>query len=361
MLAVTVRNVNEALPIAFMHLKHDGVPADCRANSAGAKVVRYPMPYATTYARPCERVLFDPVRDANPYFHFFEALWILAGREDVAFLDRFNGRMKDFSDNGKWFHGAYGYRLRHAFVLSNRDSHGGMRDQVQTVIDMLRADPTTRRAVLQIWDAERDLGTDTLDMPCNDLLMLDVCDGHLNMTVCCRSNDVVWGAYGANAVQFSMLLEYIAAHAGLPVGTLTQFSNNFHVYTDTPLWQAYLNTGLNLLPTHDHYNGMTQPPSLFAEPDLFDGDLRTFFDIWDDARDGGTLPLYSRDAFASYTFQTVVLPLYNSHAAYKADDLDQALRACTMCTATDWAMATEWWLSRRVEARGRLAKLEQQA
>jgi hypothetical protein len=58
-----------------------------------------------------ERVLFDSVRDANPFFHFMEALWILAGRSDVEWLAQWLPSIADYSDDGVSFHGAYGMRL----------------------------------------------------------------------------------------------------------------------------------------------------------------------------------------------------------------------------------------------------------
>jgi thymidylate synthase len=54
----------------------------------------------------------------------------------------------------------------------------------------------------------------------------------LDLTVLCRSNDVVWGAYGANAVHFSVLQEYLAGRIGVDVGVMYQFSNNYHGYVD---------------------------------------------------------------------------------------------------------------------------------
>ena len=32
---------------------------------------------------PTKELLFDPDRDANPFFHFMEGLWMLAGFNDL--------------------------------------------------------------------------------------------------------------------------------------------------------------------------------------------------------------------------------------------------------------------------------------
>ena len=53
------------------------------------------------------------------------------------------------------------------------------------------------------------------------------------MSIVNRSNDMIWGAYGANAVHMSMLLEYMAAMTGFQVGIYYQISNNLHAYKKT--------------------------------------------------------------------------------------------------------------------------------
>src|SRR5690349_12870351 len=108
MKTIHAQNVNEALQVGMQLLKTSGEEMFSR----NGPTVEYPGPVTTTYYLPWQRVLFDPLRDANPFFHFMEALWILAGRNDVAFLDRFNSQMKRYSDDGKVFHGAYGHRMR---------------------------------------------------------------------------------------------------------------------------------------------------------------------------------------------------------------------------------------------------------
>jgi hypothetical protein len=45
------------------------------AKTRGQRRLQYPMPIVTTYQNPRERVLFDAVRDANPYFHHDNSIW----------------------------------------------------------------------------------------------------------------------------------------------------------------------------------------------------------------------------------------------------------------------------------------------
>ena len=317
MIVLNGRNVNHLLPQGIALLKERGVKIAPR----GMETLEMPCSVASVYERPQERVLFDPVRDANPFFHFMEGLWIIGGRNDVKWLAQFNKRMVDYSDDGRVFHGAYGHRLRMA-----------LGDQVAKAITMLQADPDTRRCVLQIWDAERDLDAISRDIPCNDLIMLKVRDGKLNMTVCNRSNDIVWGCYGANAVHFSMLQEYIASMAGFEIGTYTQISDSYHVYTDNPYWQNDKFTN-----SHDLYITGVKPKPLVDSPRSFDTELEQFFKY-----DGSTRGIGHT---ANTIFNEVAIPMYNAWWAHKMDG-NGAIYA-NQIKAEDWRFACLQWLDKR--------------
>jgi len=222
---VQAKNVNEALGEGLSLLKKVAV----KAPSRNGEVLVAPGPVITEYENPKDRVLFSPLRDANPFFHLMEALWMLGGHNDVAWPQQFNSKFGLYSDDGLTVHGAYGHRWRNHFG----------QDQLNHIIRLLRTEPTTRRAVLAMWHPEGDLwkrGTaypaSGVDLPCNTHIYFSIGLTGLDMTVCCRSNDIIWGAYGANAVHMSILQEYIAAAIGVPVGSYFQFSNNFHAYTN---------------------------------------------------------------------------------------------------------------------------------
>lgn len=218
MKVIEARNVHHALPLALSLLDRYGTPRGSR----NGPVLVAPWPVTTVYRNPTERVLFWPQRDANPFFHLYESLWMLAGRKDLAPLLRYVADFGKFSDDGVTLHGAYGYRWR---------THGAV-DQLAVIAGELTADPDDRRSVLQMWDVHVDLARRGKDVPCNLLATFQRdAAGCLDLTVFCRSNDLVWGAYGANAVHFSMLLEYMALWVGCPVGVYRQVSVNWHAYT----------------------------------------------------------------------------------------------------------------------------------
>jgi Thymidylate synthase len=218
-------NVNDAFVSALWWLKTAGI----KETSRNGPVLVAPGLVVTEYDRPWERVLFDKRRDANPVFHLMEALWMLTGDNDLAWINQFNSRMEKFGENGKQW-GAYGWRWREYFG----------KDQIQLVIDELKRDPKSRRAVISMWDPAEDLEHQGPDLPCNVSIFFDRRGGELNMTVCNRSNDLLWGAYGANVVHMSILQEAIAWELGVPMGMYRQVSDNFHAYTDLPMMADFL-------------------------------------------------------------------------------------------------------------------------
>ena len=224
---INVRNVNYAFKEGWWHLRIQGL----REASRAGPVLVAPGLMVTEYRHPRERVLFNPRRDANAVFHLVESLWMLAGGNSVQWLKQFNSRIATYAEKDGTIHGAYGHRWRQHFKT----------DQIMDVIRVLHKDPTSRQAVVQMWDVTaQDLTGPWADRPCNTHVYFDCRQGVLNMTVCCRSNDMLWGAYGANAVHFSILQEVVAHGVGIPMGVYRQMSNNMHVYLDNEQVQHFI-------------------------------------------------------------------------------------------------------------------------
>lgn len=210
-------------------------------DSRNGPVVSIREPVLLSLWNPTHRVLTDPVRDANPFFHVMEFIWMMSGSNDIQWIAKFNKQMLEYSDDGKTQHAAYGHRWRKHFNL----------DQVKKLIGMMRKDPKDRRLVLSMWDAEVDLGNRGKDVPCNTQAYFRVVDTMLNMYVMNRSNDLIWGALGANIVHMTMLHELIALASGIPIGEYSVFGTNLHLYKSVPQFDYY-NRG-TLSDAHDVY------------------------------------------------------------------------------------------------------------
>lgn len=325
---ITVRNVNQAFSEMFWRFKVENLKPEPTRN--GPALV-YPVPVTTIYTNPRERVLFHQGRDANPIFHLLESIWMLAGRRDAAFLQQFNSKIGQYSDDGENFNAAYGYRWRYHF------GH----DQLLEVIRVLEKDPNSRQAVVQMWDVE-DLTKPTKDKACNMQVIFDTRKGVLNMTVINRSNDMWWGAYGANAVHFSVLQEFVACALGLPMGVYRQSSHNLHLYTELYDVQKYLETPPNNLAYDAYVSEEVEPLPLFEGRDYltFLYECEMFCDDPFDMTVDYTNPFFSK----------VAQPMAMVSRVRKLKQGD-GREFAQKIRASDWRKATFDWINRREAAK----------
>lgn len=341
MIVINVRNVNEAFAKGvklFLELEAEGVVVSPR----GMRTIEAPEPVATVYRCPRERVLFSEVRDANPFFHFFEALWMLAGRSDVAFPAMLNSRMSTFSDNGTRIWGAYGWRWRSFFGF----------DQIQELVKLLQKDPSSRRGVLTMWSPRGDMAKDGpgpegglagKDIPCNTHCYFKVRNDALQMTICNRSNDMLWGAYGANAVHMSMLQEYVAGKLGVRVGPMTQVSDSLHVYLDDAGGELWGKVGDKPPVGDDPYakdEVRAEPMFVNAEENYTEAWDRDLFTFMDKAQGVEGWERNFIKSFHTAYFQDVVVPLWRGWRQRSEEELE-------FCAAPDWRRAGVEWLRRR--------------
>lgn len=327
---IVAKNINEAFPIAVASLLVEGE----HQSSRNGLVVKFRGPVVTSYANPLERVLFSRVRKANPFFHLYESLWMLAGRNELADLLPFNSRMAEYSDDGKLVRGsAYGVRWRHWF------GH----DQLDAAVEKLRTSPDSRRVVITQWDAATDNTIESKDVPCNTQCFVWLENGELNLTVVNRSNDVIYGCYGSNVVHFSILQEYIARRLGAKVGAYHQFSNNLHAYEENPVWKRVAEA----CERHELMDGCADPyPApvvpLFSTPAEhpdFMRDLETYISY-----NTTELSLYR-----THFFQGVAVPLLAAHKAFREkDDPNRRISARNIIehhmVHCDWKVACLSWL-----------------
>jgi hypothetical protein len=336
------RNVNRAFAKAVNIFRYASTDPKWVRQIAprGTSTLEWTEPVMTVFDRPQERVLFNPYRDANPFLHFFGSLWMLEGRNDLEFLSNFTKAMRNFSNNGITLDGAYGYRWKSNFC--------GI-DQVAEIIKLLGTDPASRRAVITMWDPVLDTNQESKDIPCNTSVYFKLRERGLDITVSCRSNDMVWGAYGTDSVDFSMLQEYVAGKLGVQVGRHYHLSDSFHVYLPPhPSGEVMARVLEHATPDsvfHDLYElGEVKPFNICAGQREWDEDLHRFFDIIDL---GGEAMCQEKEMEKLKTlyFRQVVAPLW--HAWCFRRQTEVAISHINWCQAQDWKMAAIAWLERR--------------
>lgn len=115
--------------------------------------------------------------------------------------------------------------------------HRRYSEQYQFVIDELKRNPYSRRAVMDIRSCD-DIGSD--DPACWQHAQYLIRNGALHCKVLFRSNDAVKAAF-MNAFALIMLQKRIADELEVEMGTYTHRANSFHVYArDYDLLDGYV-------------------------------------------------------------------------------------------------------------------------
>jgi thymidylate synthase len=113
-------------------------------------------------------------------------------------------------------------------VNSNYGWQWNRSNQIDYVINELKRDINTRRAVLTIYDAKEN-HIFKKDTPCTLSIHFDIEENKLNMNVVMRSNDLVYG-FCNDQYCFSKLQQMIAKKINLNIGEYNHFVHNLHIY-----------------------------------------------------------------------------------------------------------------------------------
>jgi thymidylate synthase len=150
-----------------------------------------------------------------------ELLWYLSGDTMLDFIDYYvPQRFQEESDDQVRVRSGYGQRL---------SSFRGM-NQLQNVIRVLKQKQTSRRAVIQLFDAT-DLEQHYASIPCTCTLQFLSRHGHLHLVVSMRSNDAYIGL-PHDVFAFTMLQEIVARSADLEVGEYKHCAGSLHLYEE---------------------------------------------------------------------------------------------------------------------------------
>jgi len=172
-------------------------------------------PTMVTVQDTSARFLVMPGRGLNHCFALAEAVSIICSVNRVDYLSFYNSGVKKFA-KGNSFEGHYGERLRYY-------------DQISYVINTLKADPGSRRAMITIWNPQKDAFAGRLDYPCNIAVMFKRSDNQLHAHVIRRSSDMLWGVPYDHVV-FTLLQSTIARSLGCIPGCMTETTDSLHVY-----------------------------------------------------------------------------------------------------------------------------------
>ena len=153
----------------------------------------------------------------KPFSCLGELCWYLAKTNELTFIHYYLPDYRTFADGQEIF-GAYGPRL---FDWSGID-------QFANVVGLLRKNPDSRKAVIQLFDA-RDILEDHNDIPCTCTLQFLIRKNQLHMFTHMRSNDAFLGM-PHDIFCFTMLQEIVARILSVELGRYKHMVGSLHIY-----------------------------------------------------------------------------------------------------------------------------------
>ncbi len=167
----------------------------------------------------------------KPFSCLGELCWYLAKSNQVDFISYYLSRYREFADGDEVFCG-YGPRLFEWEGIN----------QVLNVTSRLRANPVSRKAVIQLFD-RHDIVEEHNDVACTCTLQLMIRGNSLHMFTHMRSNDVFKG-FPHDVFCFTMLQEIIARSLSVEIGTYKHAVGSLHLYeTDYAPAHQFLDEG----------------------------------------------------------------------------------------------------------------------
>lgn len=130
--------------------------------------------------------------------------------------------------------------------------HSRIAEQLPFILEELRRNPDSRRAVIDVRDWKYDSQNDS--PACLQHIQFFIRDGALHMKVLFRSNDAVKATF-MNAFALICLQEQVAKELGVEVGSYTHRANSFHAYEqDWSLLGSYMHRLLSSSRKNTTYN-----------------------------------------------------------------------------------------------------------
>lgn len=158
------------------------------------------------------------IRNISAAYLFGEWLWYFTARNNTKFISKFGPMWEKLSDDGITSNSAYGYIMMAKFGF----------DQISKIIELLKADPNSRRAVINI-NTPNEKVIETKDEPCTIALQFRIRNNKLYCTAMMRSNDI-WFGLPYDIAFFTELQMFIADALGVGYGSYTHFDVSLHMY-----------------------------------------------------------------------------------------------------------------------------------
>jgi thymidylate synthase len=214
----TANEANTEYEDLLRHVLTQGVPKADRTGTGTRSVFGHQMRFDLAAGFPLvttKRVHFRSVA--------IELLWFLRGDSNVKWLQDHGVSIWDeWADADGDLGPVYGVQWR-----SWPAPDGSHIDQISSLLDTLRSEPSSRRLVVSAWNVA-DLPRMAL-APCHALFQFYVAAGRLSCQVYQRSADLFLGV-PFNIASYALLVHLVAQQAGLDLGDLVWTGGDCHIY-----------------------------------------------------------------------------------------------------------------------------------
>lgn len=153
----------------------------------------------------------------------YELLWFLKGDTNIKYLQDHGVRIwNEWADEKGELGPVYGHQWR-----SWAGADGTTTDQISTLIDQIKTNPSSRRLIVNAWNVAE---IDKMALPpCHCMFQFYVADGKLSCQLYQRSADVFLGV-PFNIASYALLTLMIAQVCGLQPGEFIHTFGDVHIY-----------------------------------------------------------------------------------------------------------------------------------
>lgn len=172
---------------------------------------------------PMNNTITTKWRKWQPQYAIDEWEWYLTANNDIGVFEIIRG---DKNVPDIW----YNHANEEGKVMSNYGYQWARGLQIDYVVNELKRDSESRRALLTMYDGKEN-SLYTHDTPCTLNAHFQIVNGKLNMTINMRSNDLIMG-FCNDQYCFSMLLQMVSDKLEIGVGEYYHFASNLHIYPE---------------------------------------------------------------------------------------------------------------------------------
>jgi thymidylate synthase len=224
--AISAPDANSALIETAYEILRNGRAVSPRG------ILTYEIPVPTIEITDPTKCVVTLTERKMPYnFMSMELVWLLNGTFEP-WISQYLKKWEEYVDDlhgMPGLAGSYGYRLINAFE----------KDQIRWVINELKTDPDSRRAILTISYPDMDL-MGYKDFPCTRGLQFALRGGKLECYVSMRSNDLLKG-WCSDIFSFCSLQCILASILEVELGSYYHTAVSMHIYdSDIPQFQHIL-------------------------------------------------------------------------------------------------------------------------